>query len=99
MTIKIWLKLELGTSQSFNGRSVRMRYETFPASSLVFIACPDLHSLLGFDRSLGIISRTAAFYTDGMRLGNEFGDRQELRHRLKRLSTIVLVQTRDYHSF
>ena len=44
------------------------------------------------DQPLRVVGRVAAHHADGARLGDVFGDRQQLRHRLERLAEVVLVE-------
>src|SRR5262249_45977893 len=75
-----------------------MRHEAFAATSFVFVARPHLDPCLGFDGTLRVISRTAAFYAYRMRFCNEFGNRKQLRHRLEGFSGIVLIEAGHYHT-
>ena len=74
-----------------------MRNEAFAAASLVFVACANLNERVRFNRPLGIVSRLAALNADRMDLGDEFGDRKQVRHRPEWRTRVILVKARDYH--
>jgi len=59
----------------------------------------DQHAVAAGDQPLRVVRRIAADDADGQRLGDVFGNREELRHRLERTAQVVLIQTRDDHTF
>ncbi len=75
-----------------------MRHKTLAAACLVFIGSTDLDAFFRFHRALGIVRGTAALNTDGMRLGDKFGDRQQLWHRFEWLTGVILVEPGNDHA-
>ena len=59
----------------------------------------DQHAVAAGDEPLRVIRGIAADDADGERLGDVFGNRQKLRHRLERPAEVVLVQTGHDHAF
>ena len=76
-----------------------MRDEMAAAARFVHPACADGDSFFGFKGALRIVGGLAAAHTDGVSLGDVFGDGEELRHRLERFSGIVLVETGNNYAF
>ena len=68
------------------------RIEAAAAARLVSALRADEHALAAGDKALRVIGRGAAHHADGQGLGDVFGDGEELRHRLERLSEVVLIE-------
>ena len=66
-----------------------------PAARLVGALGAEQHALAAGDEPLRVVGGIAADHADGERLGDVFGDRQQLRHRLERLAEVVLVEPGD----
>ena len=66
-----------------------------PAARLVRPLRADEHALAARDEPLRVVGGGAADHADGQRLGDVFGDREQLRHRLERLAEIILVEAGD----
>ena len=75
-----------------------MRDEAAAAARFVHAASANRHTPFGCKDPLRVIGGLAAADTDSMRLGNVFGDGQQLRHRLKGLARVVLIESGDNHA-
>ena len=76
-----------------------MRDEALSAARLVLVARTDLDALFGFDSALRVVRRATALDADGVRLRNEFRDRQQLRHRFERPARVVLIKPGNDNAF
>src|SRR2546423_15270231 len=77
-------------------RRVSVRDEASAASSLVHAASAYGHALFGFKGALRVVCRLAAANADGVRLRYVLGYCEQLRHRLVRIFSIILVQPGVY---
>src|SRR6266545_1238878 len=72
-----------------------MRVEAAPAPRLVGAFRTNQYAIADGDEPLRMVGRVAAHHADRQRLGDVFGDRQQLRHRLEGLPEIILVEAGD----
>ena len=76
----------------WTGRAGEQRVEASAAARLVGPLGAKEHAILAGHEPLGVIGRIAAHHADRQRLGDVFGDREELWHRLERLAQVVLIE-------
>src|SRR5437763_6960549 len=72
-----------------------MRVEAVPAARFVHAGGADEDAVAAGDEALRVVRRIAADDADGERLGDVFGNREQLRHRLEGTPEIILIEAGD----
>src|SRR5260370_31861646 len=73
------------------------RLETTPAARLVYPGRAHYDQFLGPAQALRVLGRIPAAHADGQRLGDGFGQRQQIWHRRERAAHIVRIHAGDHH--
>src|SRR3990172_11501430 len=75
------------------------RFKTVSAGRFVYVLCADENPLACMCRALGTIGWGSADDTDCERFCDVLADSKKLGHRLERLPSIILIKSRNNHTF